>query len=180
MPPAASASSKGGIWALVRTSTAISSGSTSRPASRPTSVTSARASCSAISKAATAGSGPAGGAGQQPVGHGQHLRGGAVVVLQPHQVGVGEAPCEAGQVVGGRAGEGVDRLVLVADHRQVAPLPQPGVQQGLLQRVGVLVLVDREPAVAAADLLGDVLVLGDRVDGAGQHVLEVDPAGALL
>ena len=119
-------------------------------------------------------------AGQQPVGQGQDLRAGAVVVLQPDHPGLGEPAPEAGQVLGGGAGEGVDGLVLVADHGQVPPLPQPGLQQRLLQRVGVLVLVDREPAVLAAELLGHVLAGLEPLQHADQHVLEVDPPGPLL
>ena len=195
MPAAASASSNGGIWALVRTSTATSSGSTPAPASRPTSATSrldlplgvleggngrlrargpGRDQPLARTWAATRRG------GQQPVGQGEDLRAGAVVVLQPDHLGLGEPAGEAGQVLGGGPGEGVDGLVLVADHGQVPPLPQPGLEQRLLERVGVLVLVDREPAVLAAELLGHVLAGLEPLQHADQHVLEVDPPGPLL
>src|SRR5918994_1803925 len=99
MLAAASASSSGGIWGVGRSSTAISSGLTPAPV-----------------RAATRGG------GQQPVGQGQDLGAGAVVVLQPDHPGFREPAGEAGQVLGGGPGEGVDRLVLVADHGQVAPL----------------------------------------------------------
>ena len=59
-------------------------------------------------------------------------------------------------MLGRGAGEGVDRLVGVADHAQVVAVAEPGVEQALLQRRDVLVLVDDEVPVAAADLLGDV------------------------
>src|SRR4029450_6912914 len=148
MPMAASASSKGGIWALVRTRTATSSRSTPALARRPISAATAPTSRSAVSKAATVGSGPEGrGAtsrvppgrrrpgARERVGRGGHRGGGAVVLLQPDQPGLGEPAGEAGQVLRGGPGEGVDGLVLVADHGQVAPLPQPGLQQRLLERV---------------------------------------------
>src|SRR4029453_16730508 len=133
MSAAASASSSGGIWALVRTSTAISSVSTPARARRVTSATRAPTSRSAFSKAATVGSGPEGrgatsplpparaaprGGGQQPVGQGQDLGAGAVVVLQPDHPGLGEPAGEAGQVLRGGPGEGVDRRVLGPDHGQ--------------------------------------------------------------
>ena len=44
----------------------------------------------------------------------------------------------------------------VADDAQVVAVAEPGVEQPLLQRRDVLVLVDDEGAVAAAELLGDV------------------------
>ena len=44
--------------------------------------------------------------------------------------------------------EGVDRLVGVADHHEVAPITGDGLQQPLLGRVGVLVLVHDHEVVA--------------------------------
>ena len=76
--------------------------------------------------------------------------------MEPDDDGVREAPTKAEQVVGRGAGEGVDRLVGVADHAQVVAAAQPGVEQALLQRRDVLVLVDDEVPVPAPDLLGDV------------------------
>src|SRR4029453_16835951 len=111
MPMAASASSKGGIWALVRTRTATSSRSTPALARRPISAATGPASRAALSQGGAGGSGPrgrgpahplppgraaAGGGGQQPVGQGQHLRAGAVVLLQPDQPGLGEPAGGAG------------------------------------------------------------------------------------
>ena len=58
--------------------------------------------------------------------------------------------------------------------------PPASLQQRLLERVGVLVLVDREPAVLAAELLGHVLAGLEPLQHADQHVLEVDPPGPLL
>ena len=75
------------------------------------------------------------------------LRRRAVVAHQPDHRGVGIAVGEAEQVVGVGAGEGVDRLVGVADDAEVVPAAEPGVEQPLLQRVDVLVLVDDEVPV---------------------------------
>ena len=74
------------------------------------------------------------------------------------------------------AGERVDRLGRVADDADVVALAEPEVEQPLLEGVDVLVLVDDEVAVLAADGPGDVLALGEDPDGEEQDVLEVDDA----
>jgi hypothetical protein len=45
-----------------------------------------------------------------------------------------ESSPESEQVLRRCAGEGVDRLVGVADHAQVVAIAEPGVEQTLLQR----------------------------------------------
>ena len=90
------------------------------------------------------------------------------------RAGLRVAGAEAEQVLGRGAGEGVDRLGRVADDAEVAPLPQPQVEQALLERVDVLVLVDDEVAVLAAHGPGDLVVLAQDADGEQQDVLEVD------
>ena len=104
----------------------------------------------------------------------------AVVGLEPHDPRVRVALLEADQVVAGGAGERVDRLVLVADDREVLPPAEPRVEERRLERVRVLVLVDREPAIAVAHLGRDRVVGLDEPDRQLEHVLEVDPAGARL
>ena len=71
---------------------------------------------------------------------------------------------EPGQPFGRGAGERVDRLVGVADDRQVVAPAEPGVEQRLLEGVGVLVFVDAEPAIPVADLPRDGLVVLDQPD----------------
>ena len=93
---------------------------------------------------------PAG--GEDPVGQREDLGRRAVVGLQPDDPRARVALGEADQVVARGAGERVDRLVLVADDRQVLAAAEPRVEERGLERVGVLVFVDREPAVAVADL----------------------------
>ena len=73
-------------------------------------------------------------------------------------------------------GERVDGLRGVPDHADVVTLADPQVEQPLLHGVDVLVLVDHEVAVLAADGAGDVLALGEDADHHQQHVLEVDHA----
>ncbi len=84
---------------------------------------------------------------------------------------------EPGQVIRGRAGEGVDRLVLVADDAQVVALAEPQLQEPLLERVRVLVLVDAEPAFPGADRRAGIGVDLEEVDRLDQEVVEVDAPG---
>lgn len=84
------------------------------------------------------------------------------------------AGAEVEEVVGGGSGEGVDGLAGVPDHAQVVPLAEPQLQQALLERADVLVLVDHEVLVLGADLLGDVVPVLEDGNGQQQDVLEVD------
>ncbi|SIN09645.1 Uncharacterised protein [Mycobacteroides abscessus subsp. abscessus] len=126
------------------------------------------------------GPGPGGGVlggaagGQQAVGQGHHLRGGAVVAHQPHDLALRVTGGELQQVPGGRPGEGVDGLGGVAHHAQLLASTQPVVQEALLQRGDVLVLVHHEVPVLLAHGRGDGVVLLQDGDGGQQHVLEVD------
>ena len=82
-------------------------------------------------------------------------------------------------MLGGGARERVDRLVVVADDAELIAAVEPPVEQGLLQRVHVLVLVDRErvePLVHETSGLG--LVVEQRHQHQ-QHVLEVHASLAL-
>ncbi len=83
-------------------------------------------------------------------------------------------------MLGRRAGEAVDGLVGVAHHAQVVAAAEPRVEQALLQRRHVLVLVDDEMAVAGADLGGDVAVFLQRARRDHQQVGEVEDARAPL
>ena len=95
--------------------------------------------------------------GDQPVGELEDLRRRAVVPRRARRSGAPGMPLrERDQVVRRRARERVDRLVLVADDAQVARLAEPQLEQPLLERVRVLVLVDAEPALARADGRGGV------------------------
>ena len=77
------------------------------------------------------------------------------------------------------AGEGVDRLVGVADDGEVVALAEPGVEHALLQRRDVLVLVDDEAAVAVAELLAPRRACSSSAaGGVQQQVVEVEQLGA--
>ena len=92
--------------------------------------------------------------GEEAVRERKDLRAAPVVAVQGHLAGRRVAGREARQERRRGAGEGVDRLVLVADDAQVVAIAQPQLEEALLERVRVLVLVDAEPAVARPDRLG--------------------------
>ena len=71
-------------------------------------------------------------------------------------------------------GEGVDHLVRITDHAQVVTVAQPDVEQQLLQRVDVLVLVDHEGAERGANLIGRRAAVGQDRRRQLQHGFEVD------
>ena len=121
--------------------------------------------------------GPAAGLGEQAVGEVDDLGGGAVVADQLDDGRVRVAGAEVEQVVGGGAGEGVDRLAGVADDAQAVAVAEPEVQQALLERADVLVLVDHEVLVLARGPVSAMSWRSWRIaDGEQQHVLEVDDA----
>ena len=81
----------------------------------------------------------------------------AVVLLELDHLRVREVALEVEDVADVGAAEAVDRLVVVADHHQVAVLAGEQLQQPVLGVVGVLVLVDEDVAEGAAPALADVL-----------------------
>ena len=68
----------------------------------------------------------------------------SVILLETDESRVRVPRREPEQVRGRCADEREDRLVVVADHADLVAIAEPSIQQGLLQRVDVLVLVDRE------------------------------------
>ena len=103
--------------------------------------------------------------------------GGAVVLLELDDVSIREVILELEDVADLGSAEAVDRLILVADHRQVPVLSGEQLQQPVLRVVGVLVLVDQDPAEALAVAAADVLEELQHVDGAHQEVVEVHRVG---
>jgi hypothetical protein len=114
--------------------------------------------------------------GRQAVGHGEDLGRRAVVPLQPDDGGAGVSLGERQEVVRRGAGEAVDRLVVVADHAELVAASEPPLEQGLLEGVHVLVLVDREGQEGRPDPLGRRGVLVEQAHRQGQHVLEIEAA----
>ena len=92
------------------------------------------------------------------VGGGEDRLGGAVVLLQLDHRGVGEVVLEIEDVADVGVAEAVDRLIVVADHHQVAVLGGEQLQQPVLGVVGVLVLVDEDVAEDAAPAVAHLVV----------------------
>ena len=77
------------------------------------------------------------------------------------------------QVRGAGAREAVDRLVVVADRAELVAVSEPAFEQRLLEQVDVLVLVDREGAVALTERRRGVRPLVVEADRQLEQVLEV-------
>ena len=122
---------------------------------------------------------PAAGRRDDPVGQRHHLRRGPIVPLQPHDRGVGQSTGELEQEARCGAGERVDGLVRVTDHRQVVSLPQPRGEHTLLQWCDVLVFIDNEAAVPVAEFLRYARVVFDRGRGVQEQVIEVEQHDAV-
>ena len=103
----------------------------------------------------------------------------AVVALELDDGGIRPVALEVEDVAQVGAAPRVDRLVVVADDRQVAALPGERVDPQVLRAVRVLVLVDVEvvPAILVAGQdVGRLLEQADRLE---QEVVEVERAGRL-
>lgn len=124
---------------------------------------------------AVVGGAPAG-LGEQAVGEVDDLGGGAVVPDEFDDRGSGVAGAEVEEVVGGRAGEGVDGLAGVTDDAEAVALAEPQFEEALLEGADVLVLVDHEVLVLGADRFGDLVLVLEDGDGQQQDVLEVNDA----
>ena len=94
----------------------------------------------------------------EPVREREHLRRRSVVLLEPNDVCVRVAPRQREQPLRARAGEAVDRLIVVADGAELVAIAEPEIEQRLLQQIDVLVLVDRECAPPLAHELERVRV----------------------
>ncbi len=89
-------------------------------------------------------------------------------------MGVGIVLAEVEDVADVRAAETVDRLVVVADDRDVAVLGREQVDERVLRAVGVLVLVDEHVTEAIAPLGQRLLVGPVQLDQLHDQVVEVE------
>ena len=87
---------------------------------------------------------------------------------------------KTGQVIRGRAREGVNGLRDVADDAHVVAPTQPQIEQARLQEVDVLELIDHEGAVLLAHDGGDVGALLQHAAQVDEDVLKVDDAALIL
>ena len=86
---------------------------------------------------------------------------------------------EVEDVAHGRGAERIDRLRVVADDGEAAPVALQRQQDRGLQPVGVLVFVDQHVIEAAADVLGDGRV-GNHLRPVEQQVVVIEHVLALL
>ena len=117
---------------------------------------------------------------QQTVRQLHHLRMGTVVAGQLHRMRATVPARKIQQVTAGRAGKRVNRLGGIAHHANIVAAAQPHIQQTLLQRGHVLVLVHHKMAVLVSDGRRELLVLLQHGDGQQQHVLKVDEVTLIL
>ena len=90
-----------------------------------------------------------------------------------------EVPGEVQNVAHGRGAERIDRLRVVADHREPAPVGLERKQDRGLQPVGVLIFVDQHVVEARADLGGEI-ALGQHVRQIEQQIVVIEHVLALL
>ena len=119
----------------------------------------------------------AGVVGHHGVGRVQDVAGGAVVLLQADGAGVRVVLLEVQDVLDVGATPGVDGLVVVADDHEVSELGGQQVGDGVLDVVGVLVLVDADLEEAVLVALEDARVLGEQLVGLDQQVVKVHGVG---
>ena len=171
---------------IERTSTQMSSGATSsRATSRSISAATACACARSLSQRQNATSprsavraqlllDPVGHAlGDRPRRHEDPLRA-AVAVLQPHDGRRGPLGLEVAQVLGRRAAQPVDRLVVVAGGADLPVLAREQPHQQALGEVRVLQLVDEQVAVARRHPRPHARLRAQEPEGVEQQVAEVE------
>ncbi len=94
-----------------------------------------------------------------------------------HDVGVRIVLAEVEDVADVGAAKPVDRLVVVAHHRDVAVLRRQQVDQHVLRAVGVLVLVDEDMAKPVPPFGQRLGVTAVELDQLHDQVVEIQPAG---
>ena len=99
---------------------------------------------------------PAGIVGDEAGGGGEDVRGRAIILLEPDDLGPGEVGFEAEDVGDLRPAPRIDRLVVVADAAKVATRLGEQLQPFILAGVGVLIFVDQDVAEALAIAFEDV------------------------
>src|ERR671937_330363 len=115
-----------------------------------------------------------------PVRKLENLRRRAIIRLQPDHVRVRKASRQGEEVLRRRAGERVDRLVVVADRAELVAAAEPAVEQRLLEEIDVLVLVDGEGAEAFAYRRERMWIVLEQPDRELDQILEIGVAALRL
>ncbi len=111
--------------------------------------------------------------GDHRVGGLQNATGGAVVLLQLDHFQVRPVFLQLGQVFRPRTAPGVDRLVVVAHHREAPLRVGEHAHQFVLGAVGVLVLVHQQVLNAMAPFLQNARLLAEQLRRHQDQVVEV-------
>ena len=105
----------------------------------------------------------------------------AIVLFEADDFGAWKIMAELDHVLDLGAAPAVDRLVVITDHEHRAAVAGQRAQPGVLQRVGVLELVDQDVAEAVAVVRLDVAVVAAQLVSAQQQFGEIDqPARCAL
>ena len=83
---------------------------------------------------------------------------------------------EIHQVVSTCTSVGVNGLVGIPDNAHIIAVAEPQLEQSVLERRNILILVDDEVLIAGADFLRDVPVLDHHSDGTQQDVIQINDA----
>ncbi len=113
------------------------------------------------------------------VGRIQNVGRGAVVLLQLHHLGGRPVLLEVQNVADVGAAPGVNRLVVVAHHHQVAVHAGQQLRDGILRLVRVLVLVDHDVAEGLRIAAPHLGVLAQQLVSVEKQVVEVHRVGPL-
>ena len=103
--------------------------------------------------------------------------GGAVVLLEADDLGLGKILFEVEDVVDVGAAPGVDRLILIADGAEVVMGSGEGAHDLVLRTVGVLILIDEHVLEAALIFFARGGVGLEQADALQQQVVEVQSVG---
>ena len=109
----------------------------------------------------------------------QNIGGGAVVLLQPDDLGAPEMLFKIQDILNGGAAEAVDALVVVAHHAHVLPGARQKAHQLELGHAGVLIFVHQHIAEAALVVLPHVRMLAQQLHRLVDKAVKIQRAGAL-
>ncbi len=103
--------------------------------------------------------------------------GGAVVLLEADDLGLGKILFKVEDVIDVGSAPGVNRLVLIADGTEVMVGSGQGAHDLVLRTVGVLILIDEHVLVSALILLASDRVGLEQADALQQEIVEVEGVG---
>ena len=109
--------------------------------------------------------------------------GGAVVLFQQNGSRAGKVPLKFFNIANRRTAECIDRLIRVADNREltgfysVVPSAHEFAHQNVLRMVRVLILIDQDVAEAPVVVLGDRRIVFEQSNRACNEVVEVQGVG---